>query len=278
MEGCGGGGGGDPGAYAAVLKRKLDLYCAAVVKSMSDGDEASLVTNSDVIDNADFQGKPDISGTSKELSDDDGDLEENIAPANAKRMRRMLSNRESARRSRKRKQAHLDNIESQISRLTTENASLVKQLADMTKKYEDATLDNKNLIVDVETMRIKVDVNIAEEAVRRVTGATLLLSTTSDKPASSMPYSSCASDVVSDDVLVKEKMIRLLQAPSQDGRIKPEQPNEVVPVTAREMDAMPASLRRIASLENLQKRIYRDSVHCETASTFLDSEAVANYK
>jgi hypothetical protein len=34
---CGGGGGGggrDPGAYAAVLKRRLDLYCAAVAKSM----------------------------------------------------------------------------------------------------------------------------------------------------------------------------------------------------------------------------------------------------
>jgi hypothetical protein len=31
---CGGRGGGDPGSYAAVLKRKLDLYCAAVAKSM----------------------------------------------------------------------------------------------------------------------------------------------------------------------------------------------------------------------------------------------------
>ena len=31
---CGGRGGGDPGAYAAVLKRKLDLYCSAVAKSM----------------------------------------------------------------------------------------------------------------------------------------------------------------------------------------------------------------------------------------------------
>jgi hypothetical protein len=28
------GGGGDPGEYAAVLKRKLELYCAAVAKSM----------------------------------------------------------------------------------------------------------------------------------------------------------------------------------------------------------------------------------------------------
>jgi len=31
---CGGGDGRDPGAYAAVLKRRLDLYCAAVAKSM----------------------------------------------------------------------------------------------------------------------------------------------------------------------------------------------------------------------------------------------------
>jgi hypothetical protein len=29
-----GGGGGDPGEYAAALKRKLELYCAAVAKSM----------------------------------------------------------------------------------------------------------------------------------------------------------------------------------------------------------------------------------------------------
>ncbi|KAL6847073.1 hypothetical protein ACP4OV_022926 [Aristida adscensionis] len=265
---CGGGGGGDPGAYAAALKRKLDLYCAAVAKSMSDGDGASLVANSNVTDNTDFQGKPANSGTSKELSEDDGDLDENTNPANAKRMRRMLSNRESARRSRKRKQAHVDDLESQVSRLTTENASLLKRLADMTQKYKNATLHNKNLIVDVEMMRRKV--NIAEEAVRRVTGATLLLSSTSDKSSSSMPFSSCTSDVVSAAVLVEENMIRLLQAPSQDGGIKPDLP----PVIAREVDAMPASLQRVTSLENLQKRIHRDSGHSDTALTFLDSEAV----
>uniref|UniRef100_A0A0A9H4J8 BZIP domain-containing protein n=1 Tax=Arundo donax TaxID=35708 RepID=A0A0A9H4J8_ARUDO len=71
-------------------------------------------------------------------------------------MRRMLSNRESARRSRERKQAHLNHLESQVSRLTSDNASLVKRLADMTQKYKDAALDNRNLIVDVETMRRKV--------------------------------------------------------------------------------------------------------------------------
>ncbi|CAL4891166.1 unnamed protein product [Urochloa decumbens] len=182
---CGGGGGRDPGAYAAVLKRRLDLYCAAVAKSMEaksqesslgypnsqasdtsqlmsqasfddDGDGADLVTNSNIIDQDDFLGKPANSGTSKEQSDDDGDLEENTDHANTKKMRRMLSNRESARRSRKRKQEHLTDLESQVSRLTSENASLLKRLADMTQKYKNATLDNRNLTVDVETMRRKV--------------------------------------------------------------------------------------------------------------------------
>uniref|UniRef100_A0A0A9B938 BZIP domain-containing protein n=1 Tax=Arundo donax TaxID=35708 RepID=A0A0A9B938_ARUDO len=48
----------------------------------------------------------------------------------------MLSNREPARRSRKRKQAHLNDLQSQISRLTAENASLLKRLADMTQKIQ----------------------------------------------------------------------------------------------------------------------------------------------
>lgn len=70
----------------------LDLfYCTVLVSSIlhtGDIDGASLVTNSNVIEDDDFQGKPTNSGTSKELSDDDGDLEENTDPANAKKMRR----------------------------------------------------------------------------------------------------------------------------------------------------------------------------------------------
>jgi len=129
----------------------------SLILHTGDIDGAGLVTNSNVIiEDDDFQGKPTNSGTSKELSDDDGDLEENTDPTNAKKMRRMLSNRESARRSRKRKQAHLNDLESQVSRLTSENASLLKRLADMTQKYKDASLDNKNLTVDIETMRRKV--------------------------------------------------------------------------------------------------------------------------
>jgi hypothetical protein len=53
-----------------------------------DGDKASLFSNSRVIDNADSQGNPANSGTSKEQSYDDGDFEETAGPANAKKMRR----------------------------------------------------------------------------------------------------------------------------------------------------------------------------------------------
>ncbi|PUZ67809.1 hypothetical protein GQ55_3G463800 [Panicum hallii var. hallii] len=222
------------------------FYChvlLSLIPHADDGDGATLVTNSNIIDHEDFRGNPANSGTSKEQSDDDGDLEENTDPANTKKMRRMLSNRESARRSRKRKQVHLTDLESQVSKLTSENASLLKRLADMTQKYKDATLDNRNLTVDVETMRRKV--NIAEEAVRRLTGTTLLLSTTCDKTASSMRLTSCPSDA---EILL----------------------------TSGEMGTKPDSLQRVASLEDLQKRIHRDSIHSEIASTFSDPEALAN--
>ncbi|KAF8733391.1 hypothetical protein HU200_014999 [Digitaria exilis] len=304
-----GGGGRDPGAYAAVLKRRLDLYCAAVAKSMeAKSQESSLgYPNSQASDTSqlisqasfdgiydlsqlhtsvyeatwakcdgdhdDFRAKPANSGTSKEQSDDDGDLEENTVPANTKKMRRMLSNRESARRSRKRKQEHLTDIESQVSRLTSENASLLKRLADMTQKYKDATLDNRNLTADVETMRRKV--NIAEEAVRRLTGTTLLLSTTSDMPTSSMHLTLCASDAASASIAIEDSMKQFAQA-LQDDHIKLDLRNAEIPLTSREIGTKRASLTRVTSLEDLQKRIHGDSIYSETASTFSDPETFAD--
>ncbi|XP_034585526.1 light-inducible protein CPRF2 isoform X1 [Setaria viridis] len=250
-----------------VLRRRRQIH--------DDGDGADLVTNSNIIDYDDFRGKPANSGTSKEQSDDDGDLEENTDPTNTKKMRRMLSNRESARRSRKRKQEHLTDLESQVSRLTSENASLLKRLADMTQKYKDATLDNRNLIVDVETMRRKV--NIAEEAVRRLTGTTLLLPTTSDKPASSMRLTSCASDAASASVAIEDSMEHFLRAPFQDSQTKLDLPNAEIPLASGEIGTKLAPMRRVASLENLQKRMHGDSLHSETASTFSsDPESFAH--
>nr|DAD19720.1 TPA_asm: hypothetical protein HUJ06_021183 [Nelumbo nucifera] len=107
------------------------------------------------------QTKPTTSGSSREQSDDDevdGETEitENMDPADAKRVRRMLSNRESARRSRRRKQAHLNELENQVAQLRVENSSLLKRLADISQKYNEAAVDNRILKADVETLRAKV--------------------------------------------------------------------------------------------------------------------------
>jgi len=70
---------------------KICCMCTVFVSlilHIGDIDGAGLVTNSNVIEDDDFQGKLANSGTSKELSDDDGDLEETTDPANANKMRR----------------------------------------------------------------------------------------------------------------------------------------------------------------------------------------------
>ena len=67
------------------------FYChllLSLIPHTDDGDGATLVINSNIIDHEDFRGNPANSGTSKEQSDDDGDLEENTDPANTKKMRR----------------------------------------------------------------------------------------------------------------------------------------------------------------------------------------------
>ncbi|XP_034684516.1 basic leucine zipper 9 [Vitis riparia] len=111
----------------------------------------------------DNQARGATSGSSRELSDDEeidtesGPCEESTDPNNLKRMRRMVSNRESARRSRKRKQAHLADLELQVEQLRGENASLYKQLTDASQQFGDANTNNRVLKSDVEALRAKVE-------------------------------------------------------------------------------------------------------------------------
>jgi hypothetical protein len=68
-------------------------------------------------------------------------------------------------------------------------------------------------------------------------------------------------------------MSHFLQGLLEDDQIKPDLREAAAPVlSGEEMAPRPASLRRVASLETLQKRIHGDSIHSEAASTFSDAQ------
>ncbi|KAJ9184179.1 hypothetical protein P3X46_007945 [Hevea brasiliensis] len=113
------------------------------------------------------QGRVSSSGSSEDedVKIEAGPCEQSTNPTDLRRIRRMVSNRESARRSRKRKQAHLQELESQVDELSGENASLYKQLSDATQQYRGANTNNRVLKSDVEALRAKV--KLAEDMVTR---------------------------------------------------------------------------------------------------------------
>ncbi|KAE8660680.1 Basic leucine zipper 9 [Hibiscus syriacus] len=189
----------------AILKSKLEQACvvfalsrASAVKaeaSSAQPEDQSLQSRSQVQGSLKAQGQsePDatscgmlaVSTTQKKTgvqrrqttsvssgddSDDDElrDTETTDNPAVAKRARRMLSNRESARRSRRRKQAHMNELEAQVGQLRVEHSTLLKTLNDTNHKYDEGAVDNRILKADIETLRAKV--KMAEETVKRVTG------------------------------------------------------------------------------------------------------------
>lgn len=119
----------------------------------------------------DSQERRATSGSSMEQSEEEdveieaGPCEQSTEPKDSKRIRRMVSNRESARRSRSRKQAHLADLELQVEQLRGESESLFKQLSDSTQQFRDASTNNLVLKSHVEALRAKV--KLAEDMVAR---------------------------------------------------------------------------------------------------------------
>ncbi|KAG7614906.1 Basic-leucine zipper domain [Arabidopsis thaliana x Arabidopsis arenosa] len=199
----------DSDDYRRVLKNKLETECATVVSlrvgSVKPEDstsspetqlqpvqsspltQGSLMTPGELgvtsslpaeVKKTGVSMKQVTSGSSREYSDDEDLDEENettgsLKPEDVKKSRRMLSNRESARRSRRRKQEQTSDLETQVNDLKGEHSSLLKQLSNMNHKYDEAAVGNRILKADIETLRAKV--KMAEETVKRVTGMNPML-------------------------------------------------------------------------------------------------------
>ncbi|KAG5044385.1 hypothetical protein JHK87_008300 [Glycine soja] len=209
--------------------------------------------------------RPTISGSSGEQSDDEEaegeiNMTGNMTPVDAKRVRRMLSNRESARRSRRRKQAHLTELETQVSQLRSENSSLLKRFTDVSQKYSNAAVDNRVLKADVETLRAKV--KMAEETVKRITGLSPMLHAMTEMSSLGMPLFDESPSETSADAAVpvqEDPNHHLCQPTSNNGlggisSIETVQQNVAAVVGGNKMGRT-TSLHRVASLEHLQKRI-----------------------
>ncbi|KAF3325299.1 light-inducible protein CPRF2-like isoform X2 [Carex littledalei] len=245
----------DPEEYAVVLKKKLDMYCAAVAKSMGSKDSPLLglqpSSNGIGLTSANSCSSKELSEENEEDMELEGDNEitDDMDPTNAKRMRRMLSNRESARRSRRRKQAHTNDLEAEVLQLRVENSSLLKRLTDLTQKYNNASVDKRVLKADVETLRAKV--KMAEDTVKRVTGTGL-----GDELYCS--FSLGPPDRISDGTVVtaKEGVTHFLWEPTNEfiGPSDIDATGTIINRSDTKMDRT-RSLQRVASLECLQKKM-----------------------
>ncbi|KAG4195361.1 hypothetical protein ERO13_A06G107300v2 [Gossypium hirsutum] len=119
----------------------------------SDDDDDDVEEEDDDDDDEDEEGGE---GEGEVEEADAGQSEQSLDPSHLKRLRRKLSNRESARRSRKRKQEQLAELEFQAEQLRGENDSLCKQLTNAHQLIRDVGTNNRVLTSNVQALRHKV--------------------------------------------------------------------------------------------------------------------------
>ncbi|KAJ4960258.1 hypothetical protein NE237_020168 [Protea cynaroides] len=82
------------------------------------------------------------------------EAEENqLSIIDERKQRRMISNRESARRSRMRKQKHLDELWSQVMRLRNENRQLIDKLNHVSECHDQVLQENARLREETSDLR-----------------------------------------------------------------------------------------------------------------------------
>ncbi|XP_040953643.1 basic leucine zipper 9 [Gossypium hirsutum] len=151
---------------AAVLKHQQNLTPKRSTldpQSSICGNNPKAKSRENEVRGATSASSPDHQSDNEET--DVAQSEQSLDPSHLKRLRRMLSNRESARRSRKRKQEHLTDLEFLAEQLRGENHSLYRQLTNAHQQFRDADTSNRVLKSDVEALRAKV--KLAEDVLAR---------------------------------------------------------------------------------------------------------------
>lgn len=99
---------------------------------------------------------PDLAPNSSCISNNstsDEAEEHQVSIIDERKQRRMISNRESARRSRMRKQRHLDELWSQLLRLRTENHNLIDRLNHVLESHDKVVQENVRLKEEASDLR-----------------------------------------------------------------------------------------------------------------------------
>ncbi|CAA7398769.1 unnamed protein product [Spirodela intermedia] len=213
---------------------------------------------------------PGITSGSEQSDDESLDIEAGSCEQSAdaidlKRMRRKVSNRESARRSRRRKQAQLADLELQVDQLRGENASLYKQLMDASQQLTDAATDNRVLKSDVEALRVKV--KMAEDLVTRGSLAfTLnnLLQSPAVAPQVPSAHHVCRASELPPPVGVQGDEGRYVGMGAFNGQLQPAgmETSEHGDSNQGSKSTQSQSMERIPGLEQLQSRIAGDISSC----------------
>lgn len=85
-----------------------------------------------------------------------------------RKRKRMLSNRESARRSRQRKQNHLDELTAQVSQLKKENAQIVAAISFSTQKHMG--VEDENIVLRTQMVELSRRLESLNEILRCIGG------------------------------------------------------------------------------------------------------------
>ncbi|KAF8045173.1 hypothetical protein N665_5499s0001 [Sinapis alba] len=128
------------------------------ILNMPSSPTSSLNYLNDLINNNNYSlssnGQDLIMMSNNSTSDEDyHQHHQSIMAPDERKQRRMLSNRESARRSRMRKQRHLDELWSQVIRLRNENNSLIDKLNRVSETQHSVLKENSKLKEEVSDLR-----------------------------------------------------------------------------------------------------------------------------